>query len=77
MLGTLNKIKENWGSVEGCVLALGLLSEEGITQLRQNLIVDAASDGIIDWESHAKIVQTANTEGDKLAQRIYAAQSQV
>ncbi|KAI2619262.1 tyrosine phosphatase [Hypoxylon sp. NC1633] len=40
MLGTLKMIRSRYGSVEKCVTTLGLLSVEGIDQLRRNLIVE-------------------------------------
>ncbi|KAK6856997.1 tyrosine phosphatase [Apiospora arundinis] len=36
----LNWIRENYGSMEKCVVDLGLITPEGIEQLRKNLIVD-------------------------------------
>ncbi|XXG94874.1 DNA-directed DNA polymerase [Hypoxylon texense] len=44
MLGTLQTIRNLYGSVEECVTSLGLLSIEEIQQLRRNLIVDATED---------------------------------
>ncbi|KAH9996115.1 tyrosine phosphatase [Xylariaceae sp. FL0662B] len=55
MLGTLRKIRSEYGSVEKCVIDLGFLSEEGINQLRHNMVVDATEDPL-DWEQHAKLV---------------------
>ncbi|KAI5921696.1 tyrosine phosphatase [Camillea tinctor] len=42
MLNTLGEIKSTYGSVENCVIKLGLLSHEGVARLRHHLIVDAA-----------------------------------
>lgn len=39
----LNWIRENYGSVEKCVVDLGIITLEGIAQLRKNLIVDEAA----------------------------------
>ncbi|KAK8067854.1 Tyrosine-protein phosphatase [Apiospora saccharicola] len=36
----LNWIRENYGSVEKCVVDLGIITTEGIAQLKRNLIVD-------------------------------------
>ncbi|KAK8070826.1 hypothetical protein PG997_011029 [Apiospora hydei] len=38
----LNWIRDNYGSVEKCVVDLGLITPEGIEQLRKNLVVDEA-----------------------------------
>ncbi|KAI1141013.1 tyrosine phosphatase family-domain-containing protein [Hypoxylon sp. FL0543] len=56
MLGTLAMIRKKYGSVENCVVDLGLLSPEGIKQLRSNLIVDANEDEIVPWQDHAKLL---------------------
>ncbi|KAI1080478.1 protein-tyrosine phosphatase-like protein [Whalleya microplaca] len=56
MLGTLARIRETYGSVEKCVLDLGLLSPEGISQLRSNLIVDADENEVVPWQDHAKLL---------------------
>jgi hypothetical protein len=56
MLGTLKLIRETWGSVEECVIQLGLLPAEGVEQLRRNLIMDTSSGGVVDWRQHAKLV---------------------
>ncbi|OTA95442.1 hypothetical protein M434DRAFT_209780 [Hypoxylon sp. CO27-5] len=56
MLGTLSKIREKYESVEKCVVDLGLLSPEGIKQLRNNLIVDTDEDGVVPWQNHAKLL---------------------
>ncbi|OTA58634.1 tyrosine phosphatase [Hypoxylon sp. EC38] len=56
MLGTLATIREKYGSVEKCVVDLGLLSPEGIKQLRNNLIVDTDEDGVVPWQNHAKLL---------------------
>lgn len=44
MLGTLQMIRNLYGSVEECVTSLGLISTEEVDQLRRNLIVDATED---------------------------------
>ncbi|KAI1370734.1 protein-tyrosine phosphatase-like protein [Hypoxylon crocopeplum] len=56
MLGILAKIRETYGSVEKCVVDLGLLSPEGIRQLRRNLVVDVNQEGEIPWQNHAKLL---------------------
>ncbi|KAI0548467.1 tyrosine phosphatase [Xylaria curta] len=53
MLGTLARIREQYGSVEQCVIDLGILTPEGITQLRKNLIVEADEDEVVRWQEHA------------------------
>ncbi|KAI0176488.1 tyrosine phosphatase [Hypoxylon sp. FL1284] len=44
MLGTLQMIRQRYGSVENCVTSLGLLSADQVDQLRRNMIVDATKD---------------------------------
>jgi hypothetical protein len=56
MLGTLTHIRAQYGSVEQCVVERGILTPEGITQLRKNLIVDADEDEAIHWQEHAKLM---------------------
>ncbi|XXH05794.1 hypothetical protein Hte_012232 [Hypoxylon texense] len=56
MLGFLTKIRETYGSVEKCVLDLGLLSPDGIEQLRSNLIVDVNDEKVVPWQNHAKLL---------------------
>ncbi|KAI2619704.1 tyrosine phosphatase family-domain-containing protein [Hypoxylon sp. NC1633] len=53
MLGILAKIRETYGSVEKCVVELGLLSPAGIRQLRSNLIHDKNKGGVVPWQSQA------------------------
>ncbi|KAI1755816.1 tyrosine phosphatase [Xylaria castorea] len=53
MLGTLARIREQYGSIEQCVIDLGILTREGIAQLRTNLIVEADEDEVIRWQEHA------------------------
>ncbi|KAI1078250.1 tyrosine phosphatase [Whalleya microplaca] len=55
MLGTLEKIRSVYGSVEKCVIDLGFLSKEEINQLRRNMIVDD-TEAPLDWEQHAKLL---------------------
>ncbi|KAI1452591.1 protein-tyrosine phosphatase-like protein [Annulohypoxylon moriforme] len=55
MLGTLAKIRDTHGSVENCVVNLGLLSTEGVKQLRSNLVYEA-NEGIVPWLDHAKLL---------------------
>ncbi|GAW15427.1 hypothetical protein ANO14919_048360 [Xylariales sp. No.14919] len=55
MLGTLAWIRAQYGSVEQCILDLGILTPEGITQLRKNLIVEADEGEVIRWQEHAKL----------------------
>ncbi|KAI0021422.1 tyrosine phosphatase [Xylariomycetidae sp. FL0641] len=54
MLGTLARIREKHGSVEQCVLDLGLLTPAEIAQLRMNMVVDAQENETIPWEEHTK-----------------------
>ncbi|KAI1818491.1 tyrosine phosphatase [Poronia punctata] len=56
MLGTLAHIREQYGSVEECVLKLRMLTPEGIEQLRKNLIVECDEDEAIPWQEHAKLM---------------------
>jgi hypothetical protein len=78
MTETLKKIRETYGSVEQCVLDLGLLSDEDIKQLRRNLVVDAAEDELVDWQEHEKLVATADKEADAEAEKLVAeAQAQI
>ncbi|KAI8951545.1 tyrosine phosphatase [Xylaria longipes] len=53
MLGTLARIRAQYGSIEQCVIDLGILTREGIAQLRKNLIVEADEDEVIRWQEHA------------------------
>lgn len=43
ILTHLDWIRETYGSVEQCVIDLGLLTADGIEQLRRNLVVDMAT----------------------------------
>ncbi|KAI1187821.1 tyrosine phosphatase [Nemania serpens] len=56
MLGTLAHIRARYGSVEQCVIDLGILAPEGIAQLRKNLIVEADKDEVVQWQQHAKLM---------------------
>lgn len=56
MLTTLDEIKKVYGSVEKCVLELGLLTPEGLAQLRRNMIVDESDGPAVDWKQHAKLL---------------------
>ncbi|KAI2464756.1 protein-tyrosine phosphatase-like protein [Annulohypoxylon bovei var. microspora] len=56
MLGTLAQIRETHGSIEKCVVDLGLLSPDGIKQLRSNLVVEASEEGMVPWQNHAKLL---------------------
>ncbi|KAH7032706.1 tyrosine phosphatase family-domain-containing protein [Microdochium trichocladiopsis] len=60
MLTTLEHINQTYGSVEKCVLELGLLTPESLAQLRKNMIVDEteadASGLVVDWKEHAKML---------------------
>ncbi|KAL7621217.1 hypothetical protein AAE478_008534 [Parahypoxylon ruwenzoriense] len=56
MLGTLAMIRKTYGSVEKCVIDLGLLSPDGIRQLRSNLVVDVDSEEVVSWQNHAKLL---------------------
>ncbi|KAI0130577.1 tyrosine phosphatase [Xylariales sp. AK1849] len=74
MLLTLSRIRETYGSVEQCVLDLGLLNRDEIKHLRQNLLVDVGGEEgtVLDWQSHAKLVEKAQEESDKEAEKIAA-----
>ncbi|KAI1819680.1 tyrosine phosphatase [Xylaria intraflava] len=50
MLGTLAHIRAQHGSVEQCVLDLGILTPEGIAQLRKNLIVEVNEEDVVQWK---------------------------
>ncbi|KAI0201847.1 tyrosine phosphatase [Astrocystis sublimbata] len=52
MLGTLARIRKQHGSVEQCVIDLGILTQQGIEQLRKNLIVEVDEDEVIRWQDH-------------------------
>ena len=67
MVDLLAMIKEKWGSVEDCVITLGLLDSDGIKSLQQNLVVDGEA---IDWQAHVELVTKAVEEADKLADSI-------
>lgn len=58
MVATLDWIKKTHGSVEKCVVDLGILTPELIEKLRQNLIVDASSTEEVNWREHAELVST-------------------
>lgn len=60
MLGFLTKIRETYGSVEHCVLDLGLLTPENIKQLRNNLIVDVNEEEVVPWQDHAKLLKSSS-----------------
>ncbi|KAI0434796.1 tyrosine phosphatase [Xylaria sp. FL1042] len=49
MQGTLAWIRAQYGSVEQCVLDLGILTPEGIAQLRKNMIVEVDEDEVVKW----------------------------
>ncbi|KAI0105749.1 hypothetical protein GGR51DRAFT_184196 [Nemania sp. FL0031] len=56
MLGTLAHIRTEYGSVEQCVVDLGILAPEGIAQLRKNLIVEADEDELVQWRQHSNLM---------------------
>lgn len=56
MLGTLARIRAQYGSIERCVVDLGILTPEGITQLRNNLIVEADEDEVVRWQDHVSFM---------------------
>jgi hypothetical protein len=72
MKALLGSIQEQWGSVEQCVVALGLIDKDGIQQLRCNMIV---SDGGLqfDWKSHADLVAKAEDEAERRIEDVIAA----
>lgn len=65
MFNTLKQIREEYGSVEACVLQLGLLTADGIERLRRNLIVDASTTEAVDWRDHAELVVKEEEEASK------------
>ncbi|KXJ92579.1 tyrosine phosphatase [Microdochium bolleyi] len=56
MLTTLEEIKKVYGSVEKCVLELGLLTPESLAQLRRNMVVNESEGAVVDWKQHAKLL---------------------
>ncbi|KAI2639443.1 tyrosine phosphatase [Xylaria nigripes] len=50
MLGTLAHIRTRYGSIEQCVLDLGILTPEGIAQLRKNLIIEVDESEAVQWK---------------------------
>ncbi|KAI1327003.1 tyrosine phosphatase [Xylariaceae sp. FL0255] len=56
MLNTLAHLREKHGSIEQCVIDLGLLTSEGIAQLRKNLVVEADEGDAVAWEENAKLI---------------------
>lgn len=81
MTDLLRTIKEKWGTVDQCVIGLELIDQQGVEQLRRNLIVDAAVDAeiqAVDWQNHLQLVAKAEDEADKRIQvLVSAAQSQI
>ncbi|RYO80786.1 hypothetical protein DL766_002668 [Monosporascus sp. MC13-8B] len=61
MVQMLRWIKKTYGSVEKCVLDLGLVTPEMIENLRRNLIVDAQSTEKVDWREHACLLPEETT----------------
>ncbi|KAI1761997.1 protein-tyrosine phosphatase-like protein [Hypoxylon sp. FL1150] len=57
MLGFLAKIRETYGSVEQCILDLGLLTPANVKQLRDNLIVDVDEEEVVPWIDHAELLK--------------------
>ncbi|KAI0162242.1 tyrosine phosphatase [Xylariaceae sp. FL1272] len=55
MRSTLARIRAQYGSVEQCVLDTGMLTPEGIVQLRKNMIVECDAEEAVPWEEHAKL----------------------
>ena len=56
----LKTMKEQWGSVDQCMIGLGLVSQDGIEQLRRNMVIDAAAcEKEVDWQRHAELVAKA------------------
>ncbi|KAI1263375.1 tyrosine phosphatase [Xylariaceae sp. FL1019] len=55
MRGTLTRIRAQHGSIEQCVLDTGMLTPEGIAQLRKNMIVECDAEEAVPWEEHAKL----------------------
>ncbi|KAI5867712.1 tyrosine phosphatase family-domain-containing protein [Durotheca rogersii] len=56
MLATLAKIRETYGSVEKCVVDLGLLSSDNVRQLQSNLIVELSAKDAVPWQDHAELL---------------------
>ncbi|KAL1869840.1 hypothetical protein VTK73DRAFT_2914 [Phialemonium thermophilum] len=62
MLATLAAIRETYGSVEKYVLKRCHLDATAVEQIRQNLVVKFNDDdGPLDWQSHAKAVESEVT----------------
>lgn len=57
MIVLLDMIKTKYGSVEKCVIDLGVLTPEGIEKLRQNLITDSQSTEEVNWKEHAQLLE--------------------
>ncbi|KAK2596424.1 hypothetical protein N8I77_013315 [Diaporthe amygdali] len=75
MLALLRTMKEQWGSVDQCVIGLGLIDQDGVEQLRRNMVVDidAVSGTELDWMSHAELVARAEDEADRRIDALVAA----
>lgn len=75
MLALLRTMKEQWGSVDKCVIGLGLIDEDCVEQLRRNMVVDidAISGTELDWMSHAELVARAEDEADRRIDALVAA----
>lgn len=57
MLGTLNMIRERYGSVERYVVEHLGVSQASVEQIRRNLIVDLAEgEEALDWKSHVEFL---------------------
>jgi hypothetical protein len=58
MLGTLEMLREKYGSVEAYVTGECRVEREVIERLRKNLIVDAEDDvSLMNWQSHASLLR--------------------
>ncbi|KAI1433687.1 tyrosine phosphatase [Xylaria sp. CBS 124048] len=51
MLGTLAHIRATHGSIEQCVLNLGILTTGGIDQLRKNMVIEVDEEEAVQWKT--------------------------
>jgi hypothetical protein len=73
MMALLSYIQEEWGSVDQCVIELGLLDKDGVQQLRRNMIVPDGGTQL-DWKSNAELVAKAEDEADRRIEAVIAAE---
>ncbi|KAI0021559.1 protein-tyrosine phosphatase-like protein [Xylariomycetidae sp. FL0641] len=56
MQGFLQDVRERYGSIEDCILRLGLLTRDEVRQLRDNMVVEATEEEMVDWKLNAEVV---------------------